>query len=82
MYLSSLICCLSIIFPIKTSVDVVILHPSIEVGSTFGGGLGPPNPIHKETANPDTSPKTAPCELYLMIYVQNKIKSLGVCYKR
>jgi hypothetical protein len=37
-----------------------VSQPSVLTGRNGGGGFGPPNPIHKETAKPTAKPAIAP----------------------
>jgi hypothetical protein len=45
---------------------------AVDIGNSFAGGLGPPNPIHSDIARPVRRPVTAPC--------RNKIKSHSFHY--
>ena len=68
--------------PSPMRISAAVIFPlwgqlSVDIGSSFGGGLGPPNPIHSDTARPVKRPVTAPW--------RSKIKSqllLLQCYLR
>jgi hypothetical protein len=57
----SLVICMALeVLLFNRSLCVLAGQFSVDIGNSFAGGLGPPNPIHSDTARPVRRPVTAP----------------------